>query len=397
MIQNVGSTLWLHPISSFKYLKDVNLNIIDDCVRYELVTNNFGIDYPNHIKELKKRFAEGNLKIARLEDEEYKLEQKSLGLLASFYEDANDSNSVSHAYLNQSEELCKVFVSCADTPGQFFVQNEYSYNLLGRLNAEIKAFITKVNLKQEKKLNTEFSHNNNNNSNNKKKKDDEYDEEQSLDNYLTRSKEIHDNFTKEAFDFLVNAKKKALYCLAKQGKENDYNRAKIIDYFKAENACDNKIKVFFVDYGDHDWVKLSDILPLNSNHFKILPFQAIECSLNGIAPVDHLNLNCSNWSTQSGDQLWSLTHDEENYHCSIYARVVETNVEADSKKYLIRLFKKSLPTNLDISHKLVALNCAKLLKNEEAKLFSLHESDQNKVLTNPLSSLLNNFILNFIG
>ena len=360
------------------------------------MTNNFGIDYPNHLKELKKRFAESNLKIARLEDEEFKLEQKSLGLLASFYENANDCNSVSHAYLNQSEELCKVFVSYVDTPGRFFVQNEYSYALLGRLNAEIKAFIAKINLKQEKKLNTEFCHNNNTDMN-KKKKDEEYDEDQLTENYLTRSKEIFDNFTKEAFDFLVNVKNKALYCLAKQGKENEYNRAKIIDYFKAENACENKIKVFFVDYGDHDWVKLSDILPLNSNHFKILPFQAIQCSLDGIAPVDHLKLNSSNWSTQSGDQLWSLTHDEENFHCNLYASVVEANVEADNKKYLIRLFKKSLPENLDISHKLVALNCAKLLKNEEAQLFSLDESDQNKMVTNPLSSLLNNFILNFIG
>ena len=32
-----GNTLWLHPVSSFKHLKELDLVVIDDCVRYELV------------------------------------------------------------------------------------------------------------------------------------------------------------------------------------------------------------------------------------------------------------------------------------------------------------------------------------------------------------------------
>jgi len=32
-----ADTLWLHPVSSFKHLKEVKLAIIDDCVRLELV------------------------------------------------------------------------------------------------------------------------------------------------------------------------------------------------------------------------------------------------------------------------------------------------------------------------------------------------------------------------
>ncbi len=66
-----------------------------------------------------------------------------------------------------------------------------------------------------------------------------------------------------------------LFCIAKLKSENEYFRAEIKD-FKDET---NEIRVFYVDFGDYSWVNLNEIYPLNEKFLRILPFQAIECSL----------------------------------------------------------------------------------------------------------------------
>lgn len=140
-----GNTLWLHPVSSFKYLKELNLNIIDDCVRYQLVLENFGIDYPSHLKELTNNFVAANLPVARQEDEEFKREQNCTKLLASFYENPEDATAVTYAHLDVSNDLCRVFMSACDTPARFWIQKKATNTLLDRLNSDIGQFVDKVN------------------------------------------------------------------------------------------------------------------------------------------------------------------------------------------------------------------------------------------------------------
>ena len=127
------------------------MNIVDDCVRNELVQNNYGIEYPNHLRELKKSFEAGNLKVPRLEDKDLELSKNSEMLLNCFYEDAiADLDSVAFAHLDTSAEAPRlpVFLSMCDSPQRFWIQNEYSNKLLISLNADINAFMRHASEKQ---------------------------------------------------------------------------------------------------------------------------------------------------------------------------------------------------------------------------------------------------------
>lgn len=114
-----------------------------------------------------------------------------------------------------------------------------------------------------------------------------------------------------------NANKIPLYCLAKHSNESVYNRARIVSAFDEDQNEDEdedeeeedeeredrrrnertresenggKFKVFFVDYGDLSTVTIEDILPMEEKFVKQLPFQAIECSLNGLKPLIDVRL-----------------------------------------------------------------------------------------------------------
>jgi hypothetical protein len=344
------------------------------------------------MNDLKTLFQQSELKIARLEDEQFNVEQESLNLLEHFYENPTDSESISYAYLDMSNDACLVYMSSVITPSKFYVQNEYSFKLLERLNTDINDFVKKVKTKLSEVKKIEIH---------KKKMDAE---EEFMQSYLKRIEFIRKSFRKETFDVLAS-KNKPIYCLARQTNENEYNRAKIISFSNENNEA--KVKAFFVDYGDFDWISANEILPICEKYFKLLPFQAIECSLNGVVAFDHKELVCLNdWTDYSGDQLWKLTHDEKNFHLELYASAVEINVakfnqnlspshflsDVANKNYSIKLFRKNLPANMNIANKLVALNCAKFTKSEEEEIFIQNCSNEK----NLFSPLTKNFINNFI-
>lgn len=271
-----GNTLWLHPVSSFKHLKQVKLAIIDDCIRSELVSHNFATSYLAHLNDLKQLFSKNKIKIARQEDESMHLETLCIRLLENLYENFkmsdNDSqieSIVAYAFL-EKKKLGQLYVSAVETPAKFYIQNAYSNRFLERLNGDIKEFLNQL---KSYKLNIgTFDINNNNNKikNNNNEIFEQFEE---------RTKQIRSSLNKKTIDHIKKVYNKKLFCLAKLKSENEYFRAEIKD-FKDET---NEIRVFYVDFGDYSWVNLDEIYPLNEKFLRILPFQAIECSLGNFS------------------------------------------------------------------------------------------------------------------
>ena len=55
----------MHPVSSQKKLDSVNINVIDDCIRRDLIENNFGVLYPDHLDKLTKLFHDCNFHVPK--------------------------------------------------------------------------------------------------------------------------------------------------------------------------------------------------------------------------------------------------------------------------------------------------------------------------------------------
>ena len=110
--------------------------------------------------------------------------------------------------------------------------------------------MVKITQKEEEMLNTnrEFQASN---SNQALKKDES---EELIENYVNKTKKIQRLFSEEILNSL-SRQSTPIFCLAKMRKENDYNRARIIDYaYEQTGKGVKELRVFFVDYGDYDWV-----------------------------------------------------------------------------------------------------------------------------------------------
>lgn len=407
--------MWLNPISSYKNLTAINLVIIDDFAQLELIQNKYGVHYPSHMRDLRELFEKNNIPIPRLEDESILLEKESSKFMEKYYDFEFDSSTVFYAHLDRSNKHNEIFVSSVYSPSKFFIQNVYSIDLLEKLNSDIKDFIRDVeSLKNQicltksiLNLDTTFL-------------DSDIIKERASDiDFLKRTEFIRNSLNKKLFDWL-KSKNRALYCLAKLNQDGGYYRAKIIDFISDETKM---IKVFFVDYGDDDKINLNEIYPISEKFIRISQFQAIECSLDGILPFDLNNNEQNEWSEQSGDNLWDLTHTENNNHCYLYANVISSDIVneetysdcvrneiKDSKysknkqirnKYSITMHKKSYPEYLNLAHKLVAQKCAKFTDEEEKNVFSClsdrNISSSNETINKKIfSNLAKKFITNFI-
>ena len=87
------------------------------------------------------------------------------------------------------------------------------------------------------------------------------------------------------------------------------------------------------------------------------------------------------WTKKSDQMLWSLTHDEtdDDLHFTLYAEVVsEQTNENPHKCYSIRLLKRNDPKYINLAHKLVAENEAKLTKEEFKAVFGILEDEEQR-------------------
>ncbi|RDD46172.1 Tudor domain-containing protein 1 [Trichoplax sp. H2] len=83
------------------------------------------------------------------------------------------------------------------------------------------------------------------------------------------------------------------YC-TRFDKDDVWYRGKVIGKFG------DKASVYFIDYGNTDWVQLKDIMVLE-NDFRQHPWQAFTCKLDGVCPILG-----SSWGSKATDQFTEM-------------------------------------------------------------------------------------------
>ncbi|GFX49075.1 putative ATP-dependent RNA helicase TDRD12 [Trichonephila clavipes] len=91
-----------------------------------------------------------------------------------------------------------------------------------------------------------------------------------------------------------------MHCIAPFDEDNRYYRAVVTNV----SPDDDDVQLFFVDFGDSCYSPKDSIYDLSPD-FMLLPFQAIECELDGI------NAPHGGWSDKGIEYLTDLTKDEE--------------------------------------------------------------------------------------
>jgi len=79
-------------------------------------------------------------------------------------------------------------------------------------------------------------------------------------------------------DLPISSLSNNVHCHTATGR---WYRGKVVQVCENEN----KVDVFFVDYGDSEFISCDEILPMPVI-LRRMPFQAIECSCLDIEPVD---------------------------------------------------------------------------------------------------------------
>lgn len=207
---------------------------------------------------------------------------------------------------------------------------------------------------------------------------DSFDEDETNQEYKSYSKRVdlfHAEFTAEKLAWF-NMNQMPVYCLAKHPKEG-FNRVQVM-----LNEEGDKYRTFFVDFGDYASLSLADLMPTEEKFMKRLPFQAIECSLNGLKPLRHEK----QWSRESDNTLWALTHDEDNRFEIMYAHVLnefdkDGKSVAAPKRYSLRLECKSWPVDIDLAHQLVQKGVARFSSERIFPLFDIKDPEDEAANT----------------
>ncbi|XP_066908988.1 putative ATP-dependent RNA helicase TDRD12 [Halyomorpha halys] len=114
-----------------------------------------------------------------------------------------------------------------------------------------------------------------------------------------------------------------MLCAAKYPNDDKrWNRGMITDVTKDE------VEVFFVDYGDCHVLPLSTLSRLPKGFITRLPFQAIECSLVGILPLD------DDWLPQGIEAFDSMCLNDDHQLISMFAKVSDvTNASVTTGRH----------------------------------------------------------------
>jgi A-kinase anchor protein 1 len=89
-----------------------------------------------------------------------------------------------------------------------------------------------------------------------------------------------------------------LVCVAPS--DNKWYRVQIVSYDAVSDSCDVK----YLDYGGYSTIEAKDLRKIRTDFLK-LPFQAIECYLANVVPVDS-----TEWSLEAGLVLQELVTQE---------------------------------------------------------------------------------------
>ncbi|XP_035826123.1 uncharacterized protein LOC101851955 [Aplysia californica] len=140
---------------------------------------------------------------------------------------------------------------------------------------------------------------------------DTIEELESLENAIAEQMES-DGSTDEEETSKVDAEMKmeqGSVCLA-QSTDDKWYRGKIIS-----ECVDDKLEIFFLDYGDREWVPSDLVKPL-PREFSQLPCQAIECQLSGIKPKGE------EWVPAAIDVMCDLAYYVDEEKKQLFAKVL---------------------------------------------------------------------------
>ncbi|KAJ7374524.1 hypothetical protein OS493_004862 [Desmophyllum pertusum] len=122
---------------------------------------------------------------------------------------------------------------------------------------------------------------------------------------------------------------------------------------------ENEYDVFYVDFGDREWVTADRIVP-GWRSILQLPLQAIECSLVNMDPVEN------EWSEESNDAFWEMANDQ-----LLVAKVKSTSASlvAGCHRFVIELYNTTTEHDVIISHEMVATGHAQTSPEGTKMLF----------------------------
>ncbi|XP_067007566.2 putative ATP-dependent RNA helicase TDRD12 isoform X2 [Anabrus simplex] len=90
------------------------------------------------------------------------------------------------------------------------------------------------------------------------------------------------------------------FCLGRFPIDGLWYRAQVL------NVQEDAVDLFFVDYGDKATVQKADISSIPESYLTRLPFQAIECALIGVKPMEG-----DSWKEEATDVLYDATADSD--------------------------------------------------------------------------------------
>jgi hypothetical protein len=254
-----------------------------------------------------------------------------------------------YAFLNKDIEFNAVQVSVVTTPSNIYVQKRNSYPSLESLNKDINKFM-EDNINNEEFLQLKSS----------------------LIANIIRNKNEPEILS-------------SCYCLAKF--DNYYCRAQVVE------VQEEKIKIFFVDYGDDLQVLIDDVYPLQDKFIAKLPFQAILCSMDDLEAPQSWSKSVQDWEYELGDLIWKDTHDSENCYEEVLVSVKkEFNLESGKQRsYVVHLsiFLGLIPVSL--SNIYIVSNMSMLSETKSAELFPFIHNSKYNMDENETSNMYNNF------
>ena len=95
-------------------------------------------------------------------------------------------------------------------------------------------------------------------------------------------------------------------CVARLSVDNKLYRSKVVTV-----SLESSYEIFFIDYGDVEWVKTRDVYPI-SEVFLSFSAQAIPCSLHGFKALNSAEVSSETYKelSSAGDTLWNITRGE---------------------------------------------------------------------------------------
>lgn len=144
------------------------------------------------------------------------------------------------------------------------------------------------------------------------------------------------------------------FCVAKFSEDDVWYRGLVMG-----SRPGNEYDVFFVDFGDQEWVTGDKIISAWSSILQI-PLQAVECSLGNV------QASGNDWSDASSDAFWEMVTDH-----LLFAKVKAKtpSLMTGSHRFVIELYDTSTEHDVIISHELIAQGHARTSPEGTKMLF----------------------------